>query len=186
MTIYDEYPRRAEANGRIYELNMEFSRVLRAIDINDDPALSPADKLEVQTKLLLNDQEECPDTPREQAEIVNAALSLLPKPSEKSEEKYIDFKQDAALIRSAFFRIGVDLSTAHLHINQFLELLADLPSDTALMRTVEIRAKPLPKPTKHNGDQIAALQKAKARVAIKVSEDERRARFAESLKKQRL
>jgi hypothetical protein len=50
------------------------------------------------------------------------------------------------------------------------------------MRTIDIRQRPIPKPTKHNAEQIAALQKAKARVAIRMSEDERRARFAESLK----
>jgi hypothetical protein len=50
------------------------------------------------------------------------------------------------------------------------------------MRTVEIRQKPIPKPTKDNAEQIAALQRAKAKVAIKISEDERRKRFVESLK----
>jgi hypothetical protein len=86
------------------------------------------------------------------------------------------------MIRSAFFRIGVDLTRDRMHILQFLELLADLPSDTALMRTIEIRAKPIPKPTKHNGEQIAKLQQAKARVAIRLSEEERREQFAASLK----
>jgi hypothetical protein len=86
------------------------------------------------------------------------------------------------MIRSAFFRIGIDLLKDKIHIIQFLELLADLPSDTALMRTVEIRQRPLPKPTKHNAEQIAALQKAKARVAIKITEEERRELFAQSLK----
>lgn len=86
------------------------------------------------------------------------------------------------MIRTAFFRIGVDLLKEKIHFFQFLELLSDLPSDTALMRTVEIRQKPIPKPTKDNAEQIAALQRAKAKVAIKMSEDERRKRFIESLK----
>ena len=111
-----------------------------------------------------------------------AALGLLPQSESKSRERYIDFHQDAAMIRSAFFRIGVDLTRDHIHIQQFLELLADLPKDTALMRTVKIRARPIPKPTKNNAEEIAALQAAKARVAIHMSEEERMARFAESLK----
>lgn len=186
MKIYDAYPEEVEIGGRVIALNLDFSRVLRVLDIQEQADLTPLDKLELQATLLLRDPSECPDSPKEQAELVNAAFSLLPKKGDTSGERYIDFDQDAALIRSAFFRIGVDLSRDRLHILQFLELLADLPSDTALMRTVEIRAKPLPKPTKHNADQIAALQKAKARVAINVSEEERRARFAESLKRQKL
>jgi hypothetical protein len=50
------------------------------------------------------------------------------------------------------------------------------------MRTIDIRQRPIPKPTKHNAEQIAALQKAKARVAIRMSEEERRSSFAEKLK----
>ena len=69
-----------------------------------------------------------------------------------------------------------------LHICQFLELLADLPSDTALMRTIDIRRRPIPKPTKDNAEQVAELQRLKAKVAIKYSEDERRQQFAQSLK----
>ena len=94
----------------------------------------------------------------------------------------IDFHQDAAMIRSAFFRIGIDLLKDRIHFFQFMELLADLPKDTALMRTIDIRTRPVPKATKENREQIAALQKMKAKVAIKVSPEEQKRRFAESLK----
>ena len=86
------------------------------------------------------------------------------------------------MIRSAFFRIGVDLLKDRIHFCQFLELLADLPKDTALMRTVDIRTRPLPKPTKDNREQIAELQRLKAKVAIKMSEEDRRRHFMESIK----
>lgn len=182
MNIYDPYPETIELGGKEYRLNMDFSRVLRVLDIADDPALTTADRIEIQARLLLADDRDCPPTINAQAELVAAAMALIPKGDEQPKERYIDFHQDAAMIRSAFFRIGVDLTRDRLHINQFLELLGDLPSDTTLMRTIEIRRKPLPKPTKHNAEQIAELQKAKARVAIKLSEEERRAQFAASLK----
>jgi hypothetical protein len=86
------------------------------------------------------------------------------------------------MIRTAFFRIGIDLLKDKIHFSQFMELLSDLPRDTALMRVVDIRQRPLPKPNKHNGEQIAALREAKAKVAIKYSEEETRRRFADSLK----
>lgn len=185
MNVYDPYPEEIELDGKTYRLNMDFSRVLRVIDLSDDPGLTTADRVELQARLLLADDRDCPADISAQARLVAAAMDLIPKSEETDDrprERYIDFHQDAAMIRSAFFRIGVDLTRDRLHINQFLELLGDLPSDTALMRTIDIRRKPIPKATKYNAEQIAELQKAKARVAIRLSEEERRALFAESLK----
>ena len=182
MNVYDPYPETIEIDGKTIPLNMDFSRVLRVLDIQDMPELTAADKIEAQCALLLADGVALPRDRNKQARIVKAAFDLLPKSEEKSAERYLDFHQDAKMIRSGFFRIGVDLSRDRLHILQFLELLSDLPSDCALMRTVEIRAKPIPKATKHNAEQIAKLQEAKARVAIKISDAERREQFAASLK----
>lgn len=182
MNVYDPYPEEIELDGKRIRLNLDFSRVLRVLDIQDMDDLTRSDKIEVQCKLLLADGEALPKSTEERARIIRAAFDLLPKKEKRGSERFLDFHQDAALIRSAFFRIGVDLTRDRMHILQFLELLADLPSDTALMRTIEIRAKPIPKPTKHNGEQIAKLQQAKARVAIRLSEEERREQFAASLK----
>ena len=183
VNVYDPYPEEIELDGKTYRLNMDFRRVLQVIDLEQDKVLMPEDRIELQARLLLQDDRECPPELRDQARLIAAAFDLIPKNEDAQRgEKYLDLHQDAAMIRSAFFRIGVDLSRDSLHIIQFLELLADLPADTALMRTVEIRRKPIPAPNKHNAEQIAELQKAKARVAIKYSEEERMARFAESLK----
>lgn len=183
MNVYDPYPDSVEIDGRVYALNLAFDRVLRVIDLADDETLTEEDKLYVQTAFLVADQDDVPDDPNEQARIIKAVFDMLPKPDNPTGERFIDFHQDAAIIRSGFFRAyGIDLTRDHIHIMQFLELLSDLPSDTALMRTIEIRQRPLPKPNKHNAEQIAALQKAKARVAIKLTEEERRARFAAALK----
>jgi hypothetical protein len=184
VNIYDPYPEEVELDGKIYPLNLSYDRVLMMLDIQDDKTLTTADKLETQCVLILeNGYKDLPMTIDGRQKLLKAVLDLLPKKEDRqAKEKYIDFHQDAAMIRTAFFRIGVDLLKDKIHIFQFLELLADLPSDTALMRTVEIRQRPIPKPTKHNGEQIAALQKAKERVAIKMSEEERRELFAQSLK----
>ena len=182
MNIYDPYPDSVELDGKTYRLDLDFSNVLRVLDAQDDPTLTTADRIELQARLLLDDEKDLPRDVSERARLISATMELLPKGEKTAEPRYIDFHQDAAMIRSAFFRIGVDLTRDRLHICQFLELLADLPTDTALMRTIDIRRRPLPKPTKDNAAQIAELQKAKARVAIKLSEDERRAQFAASLK----
>ena len=184
MNIYDPYPEEIEHNGKTVRLDLSYDRVLMAIDAQSDPTLMPADRLELQCALLLAEGEQVPETMREQAELLRAIFDLFPKDEApvKQTERFIDFHQDAGMIRSAFFRIGIDLSNNKIHFMQFLELLKDLPPDTALMRTIEIRMKPVPKPDGHNQEQIAAIMKAKAAVAIKMSEEEQRARFAQSLK----
>lgn len=182
MNIYDPYPDTVTVGCKPYALDLAFDNVLRCIDIENDPALTMQDRRFVQCALLLENEIDIPKTLNEQCELVKAVFDLFPKPEETGGERFLDFHQDAALIRSAFFRIGVDLTRDRIHFCQFYELLADLPRDTALMRTIEIRQKPIPKPTKDNAEQIAALQKAKARVAIRMSEEERRSLFAESLK----
>ena len=183
MNIYDPYPSTVEIDGKTIALDMDFANVLRVIDVQDDQTLTTADRLELQTLLLLDDPEDLPTDPVERARIISAALELLPQTGKSDEPRYIDFHQDAALIRSGFMRAyGIDLTRDPLHICQFLELLADLPSDTALMRTIDIRRRPIPKLTKDNAEQVAELQRLKAKVAIRYSEDERRQQFAQSLK----
>lgn len=184
MNIYDPYPDTIETeSGRVYRVNLAYDRVLKCLDTDaNEPGLTRADRLAVKCAWLLDESERLPDDPEEQVQIVNAVFDLFPK-GESSGERFLDFHQDAAKIRSAFFRIGVDLTKQKIHFFQFLELLADLPKDTALMRTIEIRQRPIPQATKDNAEQIAALLKAKERVALKISEEERRAHFMESLKK---
>ena len=120
MNVYDPYPETIKIDGRPIRLNMDFSRVLRVLDIQDMPELTAADKIETQCAMLLDDSETLPRDRALQARIVKAAFDLIPKPEEKSAERYLDLRQDAKMVRSAFFRIGVDLSRDRLHFLQFL------------------------------------------------------------------
>ncbi|MBO7727337.1 MAG: hypothetical protein J6S50_02305 [Oscillospiraceae bacterium] len=181
MNIYDPYPTRICALGKRYRLDLEYDNVLRALDVQS-ATLPMLDKQEVMLRIFLHSAWRCPRDPRDQSELLLAILSLFPKSENKAQQRYIDFHQDARLIRSAFLRMGIDLTKERIHFFKFLELLADIPEDTALAKVIEIRQRPIPEPTKHNGKQIAALMEAKAKVAIQIPEEERRRKFAESLK----
>lgn len=188
MNIYDPYPDSITIRGKQICLNLAYDRVLMALDVQDMDELLPGDRLELQCELLLADKEPIPETALEQAEILTEIFkTIFPQREDNTpKEKYLDFHQDAGMIRSAFFRIGIDLTKDHIHFMQFMELLKDLPSDTALMRTLEIRMKPVPKFDGHNQEQIDAILRAKQRVALKISEEERMAKFAASLKNSNL
>ena len=184
MNIYDPYPQEVECGGWVYRLNLAYDRVLRAIDAQEIDELTDEDRLALQCELLLADGEKVPDSAEEQAALVAAVFSLFPKKKKTAHsERVLDLHQDAAMIRSAFFRMGIDLTRQKIHFFQFLELLADIPQDTALARVIDIRQRPLPKPTKYNGEEIARLQKAKADVALEISDEERRDQFMNSLKR---
>ena len=180
MKLYEGYPESVEFKGRTIDLDLDFRTVLRVFDLGDE--WTEREKLTLSLILLLKNREDVPDEWAEQLELLTAVFGLFPK-KQTDGEKYLDLDQDADLIRSAFFRIGVDLCKDKLHFFRFLELLADLPTDTALMRTIEIRQRKMPKPTAHNQEERAALAKAKARVAIKMTDDERRKAFAKSLRR---
>lgn len=182
MNIYDPYPDKIQLDGKTYRLDLAFDNVLKVIDIQDMQELTPQDKIEAQCALLLlRGYKDIPKDITVCIRLINAIFDLFDT-GEKATERYIDFHQDAKMIRSAFYRMGIDLLKEKIHFCKFLELLADIPTDTALYRVIELRQKPIPKATKDNAEQVAALMKAKARVAIKMSEDERARRFAESLK----
>ena len=183
IRLYESYPESVRFEGREIPLDLDFRQVLRVLDLQKDKSWTELERVRLSVLLLLKDPADCPETAERQGALLSAVFALFPGPEgEDSGEKCMDFNQDAALIRSGFFRIGVDLTRERVHFFRFLELLADLPEDTALIRTINIRKKPLPKPNKHNAEEIAALQRAKARVALKLDEEERRGQFIRSLK----
>ena len=180
--IYDRYPDRVIVEGKSYRLDTGYDNFLRAFDSDEMRELLPDDRLELQCRLLLHRREKLPNNIETRQKIVNAVFKILPQKQRIDNEKYMDFHQDAPLIRSAFRRIGIDLTRQRIHFLEFFELLADLPSDTALMRTIDIRRREIPKATKYNAEEIRALQEAKARVALQMTDEERREAFAVSLK----
>lgn len=185
MKLCEPYPDSVEVSGRVWRLDLSLRRVLAALESRED--LTPADAVQVQCAYLLAADEELPEDPGLCAKIVLAVFDLFPKHENKTQEKYLDFEQDAAMIRSAFFRaFGIDLTRDDIHFMQFLELLADLPTDTALMRTVELRQRPVPEINQHNKEQVARLLEAKQRVALKLTEEERRERFQRQIRQNRI
>lgn len=179
MNIYDAYPETVTVDGEVLRVNFGYDRILKTIDVQGMEDLTPADKLDLQCKLLFDDP---PDTIDKQVKAITAVFDLFPKSEESSGERYIDFHQDAKIIRSGFMRIGIDLTKNKIHFFQFLELLGDLPTDTALMRVIDIRRRPVPKMTESNREYVKELMEAKARCAIKMSDEERREQFTRKLK----
>lgn len=181
--LWEDYPEAIELDGETYALRLDFRSVLRALELTEDENWTARERAELQLGLLLEDPAQVPEGFAERLRLLGAIFSIFPRQTaDEQREKHMDFVQDAGLIRSAFFRMGVDLTRENIHFFKFLELLGDVPEDTALARTIQIRAKPIPAANGHNQEEIAALLKAKQRVALEITEEERRRHFAASLK----
>jgi hypothetical protein len=170
VKLQDRLPDSVRINGKRYAADFDFRNVLRMMDILGDKNLTDEAREWLAVKCIMKKP-------------VKGALDAIRKilfGADKEEEQVEDdgtrltsFDQDAALIRAAFWQTyRINLYTEKLHWLAFLELLRGLPEGTRYMEVVGIRAKPMPAPTKYNTEERQWLQKAKARYAVKQTEEE--------------
>lgn len=181
--LYLRYPRSARIGPIKIRVRLTWWRVLLALRINGDDELVMVDKIGMIAHLFVPWSWLVPFKLR--ILIVQAVFKIIfdENGREPIGPRCMDFEQDAPLIFAAFLQAyGIDLDKSNMHWFKFRDLLEAVPDDTSFSKVVELRRRPLPKPTKYNAEEIAALQKAKAAVALKISEEERREQFAHSLK----
>lgn len=176
MRLEDHLPQGVTVDGRFYKMDFDFRNVLRMIDILDRDDLIPEARAYNALHCLCR-------RPRNTDKVLNAVKQLLFKPQGKggkggSGQKATDFVQDAELIRAAFMQTyGINLWREKLHWFEFTELLHGIPEGTRYSETVGIRLREMPEPTKWNRKEREWLMKAKASVAIHMSEKERESRY---------
>ena len=170
MKLQERLPDSVTVDGKRIRVDLDFRNVLRMLETLGDENLMPDARLWLAARCVCR---------KPRPGVLSAVLRLIGfgNPVE-AHERYTDFVQDADLIRAAFVQAyGIDLWTARLHWFRFSELVAAIPESTRYAQIVEIRARPLPKPTKYNHDEIESLLKAKRSVAIKVEEPERENKY---------
>lgn len=169
MKLQDRLPEGVTVDGKFYKMDFDFRNVLRMMD-------------EMARKDIMQDAKEyralkclC-RRPRNVQKVLSAVYAVLFEEVPKSEgPKVTDFVQDAGLIRAAFMQsYGIDLYHDRLHWIAFRELIGALPDGSRYREIVGIRARPIPAPTKWNGEERAWLMKAKAEVALRIGDDEER------------
>ena len=170
-------------SGRRIKLYASFDRVLAFLDVLQSKSMMEEDAEKTALFLLFGDQRL---SARETQEALAKAQSVLfeQQKGKDSGPRVMDFHQDAALILAAFRQAyGIDLfqEQGRLHWLEFLALLSGIPQATRLSEVMEIRACKVPPATKNNHEQVRALLKAKAKYALRVTEEERQARWQAGL-----
>ena len=169
MKLQDRLPDGVTVDGKFYKMDFDFRNVLCMMD-------------EMARKDIMQDAKEyralrclC-RRPRNVQKVLAAVYAVLFDTAPKADgQKVTDFVQDAGLIRAAFMQsYGIDLYHDRLHWIAFRELIGALPDGSRYRDIIGIRARPIPAPTKWNGEERAWLMKAKAEVALRIGDDEER------------
>ena len=178
MKLQDTLPNGVTVDGRFYKLDFDFRNVLRMMDELDRDDVMPEARAYNAIKCLTN-------RPKNVPKVLEAVKGLLfqEKPK-KDAQKVTDFVQDAGMIRAAFRQAyGIDLYRDRLHWIEFSELLNAIPEGSRYAEVVGIRVRPMPAPTKWNAQEREWLLKAKADVAIHLSEKEQAKKYQEDVAK---
>ena len=179
MKLQDRLPEGVEVDGRFYKLDFDFRNVLRMIEVLDRDDLLPEAKAYNAVHCLCK-------RPKNAEKVLEAIKGLLftqgRKKGRNAGLKATDFTQDAGLIRAAFRQsYGIDLYRAKLHWIEFTELLNAIPEGSRYTEVVGIRVRPLPAATKWNQKEREWLMRAKADVALEMTDAERASRYEQDV-----
>ena len=172
MKLQDTLPRGVTVDGRFYKLDFDFRNVLRMMEILSREDLMPQSREYAALKCLTKH-------PRNVSKVINAVRVLLfNAPTKQDAKKVTDFVQDAGLIRAAFWQVyRIDLYNDRLHWVQFSELLNAIPDGSRYSDVVGIRVRPMPEATKWNAKERQWLLKAKADVALHLTDEEQEKKY---------
>lgn len=176
MKLQERLPNGVKVGKRFYQLDFDFRNVLKMLEVLQRDDLIDDAREYLAVKCLTKH-------PRNVSKVLAAVRELLfeTTPS-KDGKKVTSFEQDAGLIRTAFRQeYGIDLFTAKLHWLAFIELLNNIPDGSRYADVIGIRVRPIPKPTKYNQEEREWLMKAKADVALHLTEAEAAKKYDEDV-----
>ncbi|MBQ1792542.1 MAG: hypothetical protein II008_20375 [Oscillospiraceae bacterium] len=172
MRINDRIPTHITVSGRRYRIDTDFRNVMRMNEIMRQTDLTDEARDWLALRCLMRHP---PRRRDRQIEALKALHELLfsSKRGGVDEKKITDIEQDAELIFAAFLQeYGVNLWRDRLSWFEFTALLAGIAEGTRYSDILTIRARPMPKPTKWNGEEREWLAKAKAVHALTITDDE--------------
>lgn len=177
VRLQEELPKGVTVDGKFYRLDFDFRNVLRMMAVLDRDDLMPEAKTYNAVKCLMKH-------PKKPEKILDAVRKLLfNQERSKTGPKVTDFEQDSGMIRAAFLQAyGINLYRDKLHWIEFSELLNAIPEGSRYTEVVGIRARPIPAATKWNRAEREWLIRAKADVAIHMSEEEQQKKYSENVK----
>lgn len=165
MKLHEHLPDSVIVGKKRVKLDLDFRNVLRMMEILSREDLMPEARDWNALRCICK---------RPKPGMMEGVKKLLfANPPTNDGKRITSFEQDAGLIRAAFRQVyGIDLWRDRLHWFEFSELLQGIPEGNRYAETIGIRVREMPEPTKWNAKERAWLMEAKARVAIKRTDEE--------------
>ena len=165
MKLHEHLPDSVIVGKKRVKLDLDFRNVLRMMEILSREDLMPEARDWNALRCI------CKHPKPGMMEEVKKLLFANPPTNDG--KRVTSFEQDAGLIRAAFRQVyGINLWRDRLHWFEFSELLQGIPEGNRYAETIGIRVREMPEPTKWNAKERAWLMEAKARVAIKRTDEE--------------
>lgn len=177
MTLQYEPRKTLALNGVEYDFFPFYNRVLTLLsEVFSSKTLTDGQKIEITVKSVSN-MPPCKDA-------FELIVNELFPPSRKTttEQKTMDFEQDAALIYAGFMQAyGIDLYKERNKMDWrvFIALVRGLPEGTEFSRVIKLRCTKVPKMDKHNAEYVESLMKAKRAVELEEPEEVKKQRMAQ-------
>jgi len=159
-------------DGKEYEVNMAFDNILLLFEMFEDDSITEQEKWLIALQMLIPRFKEIIFDSFE--DMITLYKFILQKflgfnGNQEDKEKVCDFKKDAELIYASFFsayKMDLIEQRGKLHWKKFNALLTHLDDDTAFKKVVGYRTMEIPKPNKHNQEQIKQIRKLKERYSL--------------------
>jgi len=188
ITLHFPLPYAVVYGGKTYKLKPYFDNVLKVFALQKEQDLSERDRLEVSLDLLVKSKHS-KLSERDKTGLLNAIYDVLMDEEKREPDgtaPIFDFVQDAGYIYASFLSdYGLDLyeQQGRLHWWAFIQLFRGLSEGAKIVQVMQIRAKPIPAPTKYNAEERKQLARLKAQYALKTTQEERERNFAAGLKR---
>jgi len=160
---------------KVYNINIAFNRVLRAIDILEDESLEESEKATYSYECFFDEKYKL--NINEKVELVNKVFehinSFARGKKKVNDEIVMDIKQDFEYIYSSFMmNYGIDLveEVDKLSWIKFMSLLGGLSEKTKMSEVIKIRSMKVPKATKDNAEHRNNIIKMKAYYSLEQKE----------------
>jgi len=181
---------RFDLEGIRVNLCIPFNHILLFYELQADEMFTDTEKIELGFNLLCKVKSKKRIPLKTKVKIIEYIfkefINITKGKKSESEKKVFDFNQDSEYIYASFmseYKIDLLKEIDQLDWRKFIMLFNGLSDESKIKQVIKIRSMPIPKATKHNGEQISAIMEAKSFYALELSEEERQQQFAESLKK---
>lgn len=165
--MYNDYPTKMEANGRIYNINTDYRVALACFKAIDDESITDLERFYAVESLLLG-----PDVLQEDERILQGKIELYLRCGREknisNDEIDMDYFQDNKDICTSIYQVynGLDINEIdYLHWWKFNELIEGLTEDSILEKKRRLRTYDLTTIT--DNKEREKIEKEKQKVALK-------------------